>query len=648
MDNFRNQVLIFEDDRTLSAALKAAFEREGFVAYTTTNPNDARELLALKPIGVLVIDCLLPEMSGVEFVESIRSKFPTEILEVILMSGIFVDPSFIKDSLRTTAGKYFLKKPFDLSQLLSLVEKPVSRPSDPGISTNPRMRLYQMFSQEKVSARDKRKALEALDEIHGFDLPFIYSLLVESQFSGHLNLVTTVGEVFGLSLSNGNITNVDIPDKETYIGKLLVDKGYLHPDDLLSVVKDKSQKKFGEKLTKSFMVSPHALDMALSFQMNIRLSKTIVDKKIAVNLVETKVELTKPYIEPEEFAEFLHDWIASKISVQWLRAHYVQWMIYSLEKTPSFRENHPALLSPLVQTLPNLFNALSSGASLSQILDSRKFIEEPFYKALHYLLTSGLLVFSSAKSDLTSQDRMNQLNKIYAQFNGLNKVEIFDLITQMVGDQHDVPELVIQKFSRFLGRAPSPNEKVLFSLYQQLTNLALHAFEFVKSGKTEKLKDEMAKVEVVQKMQTTQQFEEAKNHLQKSSFKVALDLLHQVQDVDPKFEKLRIYLSWARLGMMDSIHKEKIITEVEMEMIQIPPEEKFDAIYSFVQGLLAKARGDFSAAHKLFAKAMSLDPTMIVARREMTVLAGMANQKKGDMFNKDLKDVFGSIFRKKS
>jgi CheY-like chemotaxis protein/tetratricopeptide (TPR) repeat protein len=643
---FRNQILIFEDDPTQLEALKMAFGREGFVVHSAIDPNHANEILSSNAIGTLIIDCLLPDISGVEFVESIRTKYPAHTLDVILMSGIFTDPTFVRESLQATGAKHFLKKPFPLKDVLSLVEKPATESTNSVVSLNPRMNLYQLFSQGKMTPRNRRKALEALDEIYGFDLPFVYSLLVESKMSGHLNLVASNSDVFGITISDGFIVKVDIPDKESYLGKLLVEAGYLHPDDLATAVADKSNRKLGEKLAASFMVSPHAIDLALTQQLSIRLSKTIVDQKISMNFVDTKIDMVHPNYAPEAFVTFLHDWIASKISLQWLRAHYVQWLDCPMVKTPSFKIDHPALQSPLVKALPGLVEFLISGAPLSQIIDSQKYADEPFYKATHYLLTRGLIVFVTEISQLSNVDRLKKLSRLYRQLENLSKIETFDLMSQMVVGGNNTPEYVIRNFTKLIGPQPATEDSELHSVHQRLSNMANHAFEFAKSGKREKMRDEIARSELEVKLNASQQFEEAKNQLQKNAYAMAMDLLTKAKAADPNIDKLRIYLAWAKIGLVTNADRARTIKEVEMELMQVPPEEKFDAIFAFVQGLVAKANNDIHGAAKLFHKAIALDSSLIPARRELNILSSTANQRK-DVFNRDLKDVFGSIFKRK-
>src|SRR6185312_8009722 len=108
-------------------------------------------------------------------------------------------------------------------------------------------------------------------------------------------------------------------DQETFLGKLLLEAGYIHPDDLTEALSVTSSKRLGERLIHGNLLSPHAFNIALANQMSIRLSRTIVDAKVKVNFVATEVELTHPHIDSEALTLFLHDWIASKMTPNWLK-----------------------------------------------------------------------------------------------------------------------------------------------------------------------------------------------------------------------------------------------------------------------------------------------------------------------------------------
>ena len=123
MAKLAQKVLIVEDDSQLASALKTGFSREGFQVFVTAKAEEAKEILNQNRINSMFVDCLLPGKNGVELVKAIREAFPASSLDVIMMSGIFTDPNYVRDTLRTTQAIQFLKKPFDLKEAFSFLKK---------------------------------------------------------------------------------------------------------------------------------------------------------------------------------------------------------------------------------------------------------------------------------------------------------------------------------------------------------------------------------------------------------------------------------------------------------------------------------------------------------------------------------------------
>jgi CheY-like chemotaxis protein len=639
------RVVILEDDMTLGAALKAAFDKNGCEAYLTAKPIEAKEYIEKHHTACLFVDCLLPDGSGVDFVESLRKKYPANLLDVVMMSGIFTDASVIKEIDRTTKAIAFLKKPFELQEALSHVK--VTDTFDPNEELSPRKSLYLLFNKPKVTVREKRKAIEALEEIHGFDLPYLYSLLVETLATGHLNIVGGKGDVIGISFSEGRIVSVDIVDQQTQLGNLLIEAGFIRPDDLKEALTVSSSKKLGERLIQGNLLSPHAFNIALANQMSIRLSRTIVDVMVKVNFVATDVELTHPHIDSDALSVFLHDWVASKIDFEWLKAHYIQWGDYTLAKSPSFSKEHPILSSPLILHFDGFVDYFVSGKSLNELMDSKKFPEETAFKALHLLLAKGLLIFSERVVSKDPNERTKTLKKMQAQFHGKNQLEVWDLLLGMTGGSNSDPKHMLNEFKKILGPPPTADQPDLAKSYQQLMQVSEAAMKFASGGDRKKMEDEIAKLGFESKMKGASMFEDGKAALYKAQYAQAVPLLAKVATLDPSMEKLKLLQIWARLGQAESQGplKPALLKEIEIELLQVPPEEKYDAIYSFVMGLMAKHKGDLPAAKKAFEKAYNLDANFLAARREIATL--VQNGKKKDVFNADLKDVVAGFFKRK-
>lgn len=641
----KTHIVILEDDVTLGNAMKAAFEKAGAEVYLTSSMQEAQADLEKNKSGALFVDCLLPNGSGVDFVEMIRKKFPPSELNVIMMSGIFIDPAVVKEINRSTKAINFLKKPFELQEALSSVkiEKVIENEEE----LTPRKQLYLLFNKQKVSMREKRKAIEALDEIHGFDLPYLYSLLVETAATGHLNIIGNKGEVLGISISDGKIVSVDLADVETQIGNLLIESGYIKPDDLQEALAQRSAKKIGERLITSNLLSPHAFNIAMANQMSIRLSRTIVDLPVRVNFVPSEVDLTYPHVDSEALSQFLHDWIASKIDLEWLKAHYTQWSNYTLGKSVSFATDSPLLKSPLLQHLPGFVDFLLSGQSLSKIFDQKKFPEEPAYKALHLLLTKGLIVFvDKVALTNTPEERIKHLKKLQDQFSGCDKLETWEILVGLSGGTESAPMVVLSEFKKMLGSEPKGGPPELVKLFNDLTTLAEDSVQFAVGGEKAKVQEELAKKESEEKEKAKGLYEEAKSLLQKSQYSQAMLIIAKLKIMEQNIEKVKVLSIWCKLGQIETqALKDKSLTDIEMEIVQIPPEEKFEANYQFIMGLYHKVKNENEAAKKYFEKAYHLDASLLAARREIALLVQKRPTPKKKEAANDLASMVKGFFK---
>lgn len=625
-------------------SLRGYFSRLGHTVLTAVNEVDVFATIDKKKPSLVLIDCLLPSMNGVEIAEKIKAKFPQ--IPLVMMSGIYVDNQFIKDTLRSTNAVAFLKKPFELSELephLSSIEK---NSGFIEIEEAPRRKLYQIFNKSKVSGREKKKLIESLEEVHGFDLPFVYSLLVESKSSGHLNVVGREnGDVSGISLSNGVIVQVDISDQSTYLGRLLIDSGFVSNEDLDSVLATSSNRRLGERLIAANLLSPHGFDAALEAQMNIRLSRIIKDEMFQINFVAADVDLTFPHLDSEALVQFLHDWVASKITHQWLKSHYLQWLNFKIQNGPVWSPHHAVFELPLVHALPQLLSDLEDQPTLQKLLDSEKYPEEALYKALHLLAIKGMIIFVQAakQDDLAQQKKM--LEKIKAEFTNKKPIDIFDQMVMLTGSSNLDPERVYVEFLRMIGKSPSDGNSE--ALYEEVIHLAQSAVEFEKTGNRKAMKDEIQKAEIEVRIKAAAQFEEAKNCLPRAQYPQALHLLRKAYENDPSLEKIRLYLIWAKLGTLDSSkNRKQSLKDIELDIMQIPPEDRYEALYSFVLGLYQKSLGDVVNAKKYFEKSLALDGSLMAARREISLLA-RNKAGKDDIFNKDLKDLVTGFFKRK-
>jgi DNA-binding response OmpR family regulator len=104
-------VLIVDDSLTVRMDLTEAFESAGLKPLTCASIGEARAAFAAQPVDLLVLDVLLPDGDGVDFLREIRSQPATRTLPVLFLSS----EAEVKDRIRgvATGADDYVGKPYD-------------------------------------------------------------------------------------------------------------------------------------------------------------------------------------------------------------------------------------------------------------------------------------------------------------------------------------------------------------------------------------------------------------------------------------------------------------------------------------------------------------------------------------------------------
>ena len=110
-----NNVLIIEDDKEICVMIKDHLEKYNYqVFFTLTGANAIERIKELSP-DLIILDLMLPFISGDELIRNIR-KFSD--VPVIVVSAKSL--TFNKVELLRLGADDYLTKPFDLDELLTL------------------------------------------------------------------------------------------------------------------------------------------------------------------------------------------------------------------------------------------------------------------------------------------------------------------------------------------------------------------------------------------------------------------------------------------------------------------------------------------------------------------------------------------------
>src|SRR5919206_964427 len=114
------RILIIEDEEPLTLLLRYNLEAEGYDVDTSARGDDAEIKLKESPPDLLVLDWMLPGMSGIELCRRLRARADTERLPIIMLTARGEESERVR-GLATGADDYIVK-PFSVPELLARVK----------------------------------------------------------------------------------------------------------------------------------------------------------------------------------------------------------------------------------------------------------------------------------------------------------------------------------------------------------------------------------------------------------------------------------------------------------------------------------------------------------------------------------------------
>jgi len=117
------RVLIIEDDSAVVQSIKSILLAENFVVDSTQIGEDGLDIAKLYDYDIILLDLMLPDVSGYELLKSLRSAQVNT--PVLILSGLTESNNIIK-GLGGGADDY-LTKPFNKEELLARIRAIVRR-----------------------------------------------------------------------------------------------------------------------------------------------------------------------------------------------------------------------------------------------------------------------------------------------------------------------------------------------------------------------------------------------------------------------------------------------------------------------------------------------------------------------------------------
>ena len=117
-------ILIADDEERILKAIARALREDGHDVVETTSGVQARRLVSERPFDVLVVDNLMPDLTGLDLIRDlVQQTAPGERPQLLLMTAHATVESAI-EAMKLGALDY-LQKPFDIDELLVVVRHAV-------------------------------------------------------------------------------------------------------------------------------------------------------------------------------------------------------------------------------------------------------------------------------------------------------------------------------------------------------------------------------------------------------------------------------------------------------------------------------------------------------------------------------------------
>jgi len=130
----RPRVLIVEDEEPLTLLLRYNLEAEGYAVDSASRGDEAEIMLREQVPDLVILDWMLPGLSGIELCRRLRLRPETQGLPVILLTARGEESERVR-GLATGADDYVVK-PFSVPELLARVRALLRRASPNRVATS--------------------------------------------------------------------------------------------------------------------------------------------------------------------------------------------------------------------------------------------------------------------------------------------------------------------------------------------------------------------------------------------------------------------------------------------------------------------------------------------------------------------------------
>ena len=119
------KILVVDDSSTNIVLLEAILNGQGYQIETAQSVKEAYQIIRKETVNLILLDLLMPKVSGYDFLKEIKSNETTKNIPVIIVSAT-ADPENKKKSIELGALD-FINKPIDIQNFIDKIESVLNK-----------------------------------------------------------------------------------------------------------------------------------------------------------------------------------------------------------------------------------------------------------------------------------------------------------------------------------------------------------------------------------------------------------------------------------------------------------------------------------------------------------------------------------------
>ena len=115
------RILVIDDEPGILHLLRTLLKDEGYEVLAASNGQGALQILEDEDIDVILLDLMMPQMSGWDFLDELQARPETERPKVAILSAVFKDDA-IERAHTEFGAKAYITKPFQIQDLIDTLD----------------------------------------------------------------------------------------------------------------------------------------------------------------------------------------------------------------------------------------------------------------------------------------------------------------------------------------------------------------------------------------------------------------------------------------------------------------------------------------------------------------------------------------------